>query len=244
MIELNRIYLDNAATSWPKPEAVYSAVDTYQRYVGVAAGRGSYRMAEDVARIVARVRLNVAKLINADSPEQIVLSQNCTDSLNLALHGLLEPGDHVVTSAAEHNSILRPLAELEGRLGIEASRVDPDGQQLIAPELIAEQLRPNTRMIAITHASNVTGSVQPIREIGQIARDHGQLFLVDAAQTLGHLPIDVSDCHIDLLAAPGHKGLLGPLGTGMLYVSKRAQPELRTVRQGGNRHPKRTRPAT
>jgi cysteine desulfurase/selenocysteine lyase len=228
-----RIYLDNAATSWPKPESVYSAVDRYQRQVGVAAGRGSYRDAEAVERTIAQTRLNVCNLIGGVSSERIVFTQNCTDALNLALHGLLRTGDHVVTSCAEHNSILRPLEALRESQGISYTTVNVDSLGRIDVQALQDAVIPKTRLIALTHASNVTGFVQPIEQIGQLARDHGCLFLLDAAQTLGHVPIDVSNSFVDLLAAPGHKGLLGPLGTGTLYVGEGVEEYLQATRQGG-----------
>lgn len=230
---LNRIYLDNAATSWPKPESVYQAVDRYQRTLGVAAGRGSYRAAEEVNRTLGQARLAVARLIGACSPSQIVFTQNCTDSLNLALHGLLKPGDHVITSHAEHNSILRPLSFLNATKGVKMTSVSVNSSGMIDVNAIKDSVLPETRLIAITHASNVTGSLQPIHEIGQLAETCGCVFLLDAAQTLGHVPIDVVASRVDLLAAPGHKGLLGPLGTGVLYIRDGLEQQILPIRQGG-----------
>ena len=231
--KLNRIYLDNAATSWPKPETVYAAVDRYQREIGAAAGRGGYRASEDVARVIGRLRHQIADFIGASSPSHIVFTQNCTDSLNLAIHGLLEPGDHVVSSVAEHNSILRPLTAQKASSRIECTLVDVDDAGRVDVEAIRNAMRPKTRLLAITHASNVTGEVQPIDEIAQIAQQHECVFLVDAAQTLAHVPIHVQQSGIDLLAAPGHKGLLGPLGTGLLYVREGLEKSIRPTRQGG-----------
>jgi cysteine desulfurase family protein len=226
--------LDNAATSWPKPESVYAAVDQYQRHVGAAAGRGGYQEAESVARTLQKLRHNIARLIGAaGGANRIVFAFNCTDALNTVLHGVLAPGDHVVTSVAEHNSVLRPLADLAKRNGIETTMVPVTGDGVIDPDAIRAAVRRRTRLVAITHASNVTGVVQPIDDIVRIARDHGCLSLVDAAQTLGHVPIDVASWGVDFLAAPGHKGLLGPLGTGVLYVAPGSEKQLRAVRQGG-----------
>ena len=229
----SRIYLDNAATTFPKPEVVYAAVDDYNRRVGAAIGRGAYRAAIDATAVVQRCRKNIADLLGAESPNRIVFTFNGTDSLNLALHGLLRTGDHVVTSAIEHNSVLRPLAELRRRLGIEVTRVGADEAGMTDPIEFKHALRPNTKLVALIHASNVTGTIQPLADVGQIARDAGALFLVDAAQTAGHLPIDLKDLPIDLLACPGHKGLLGPLGTGVLYVRPGIESRLASVRQGG-----------
>jgi len=228
-----RIYLDNAATSWPKPAAVYDAVDTYQRTLGAAAGRGVYRSAQNSERIVSQCRKRVADFVGAKSPEQIVFTLNGTDSLNLAMHGLLKPGDHVVTSVCEHNSILRPLRFLKESFGVTYDFVDCDSNGFINPADIRRAIKPNTRLIALTHASNVTGAIQPLAEVGALAADRNLLFLVDAAQSLGHFPIDVSELGCHLLAAPGHKGLLGPLGTGILYLAKGIESELVPIRQGG-----------
>ena len=230
-----RLYLDNAATSWPKPEAVYAAVNRYQRELGVAAGRGSYRAGEEVDRTITQLRRNILKLIGAAkaAPEQCVFTQNCTESLNLALHGLLRPGDHVVTSEIEHNSIARPLKHLEVH-GVTTSVVSVNDAGLVDLDELREKLsQKKTRLLALTHASNVTGAVQPIAEVGELARECGSLLLIDAAQTLGHVPLSVEELQIDLLAAPGHKGLLGPLGTGFLYIRTGLEEELAERCQGG-----------
>lgn len=230
--ETQRIYLDNAATSWPKPQTVYDAVDQFQRSLGAAAGRSGYQSANAVSRLVDQSRSAVAKLLNADRPNQIAFMFNGTDALNTAIHGTLRPSDHVVTSVAEHNSVLRPLAELRSRTQIDVTyvRCDREGRVLV-PELQAA-LRPNTRLVAINQASNVTGLVQPIQEIADTLINHPALLLVDAAQSLGHIPVEVHQ-GIDLLASSGHKGLLGPLGTGILYVGPKASEKLQSLRQGG-----------
>ena len=229
----SRIYLDNAATSFPKPNVVYEAVDNYQRTIGAAVGRSAYREAINTQAVVDRCRKRAADLLGAENSERIIFTFNGTDSLNLALHGLLRPGDHVVTSIIEHNSVLRPLRFLSEHLGIEVSYVSADQQGRIDASAVQAELRPNTRLVAIIHASNVTGTIQPIAEIGEVARRADAKFLVDAAQSAGHLPIDLSVLPVDLLACPGHKGLLGPLGTGLLYVRPGLEEELASVRQGG-----------
>ena len=228
-----RIYLDNAATSWPKPEEVYAAVDRFQRELGAPAGRSAYAEASEAAQAVDAARQAVARLIGAADFRRIIFTQNGTDSLNLALHGLLRPGDHVVSSVVEHNSILRPLRALEDAGTIEVTRVGCDAQGVIDPTAVQAALRPNTRLLALAHASNVTGALQPALEFAEIAHRHGALFLLDAAQSLGHLPLDVRKIPVDLLAAPGHKGLLGPLGTGVLYVAPGVEEHLHSARQGG-----------
>lgn len=230
---MKRIYLDNAATSWPKPESVYQAVDRYLRENGAPAGRSTYSQAADVERLIAAARAGAARLIGAVDPRQIVFAGSGTDALNLAIHGLLRPGDHAICSAADHNSVLRPLRFLEEQGGVEVNRVECNGEGIVDPEDVRRALRPKTRLVAMIHASNVTGAIQPAAEIGQLVKQHGAQFLVDAAQSIGHLPIDVDALHADLLAAPGHKGLLGPLGTGILYVRPGLENQLHTIRQGG-----------
>jgi len=230
---MQRIYLDNAATSWPKPEAVYEAVDRYQRVLGAPAGRGTYAQATEVERQVLGCRLALAELLHVSDPRRIVLTFNGTDALNLALYGLLRPGDHVVTSVCEHNSVLRPLAALRHSRQIAVTYVPADRAGRVDPDDIRRACTPQTRLIALVHASNVTGTIQPAEAVGQIARDAGAYFLLDAAQTLGYLPVDVERLGVHLLAAPGHKGLLGPLGTGLLYVAEGVEAELQPIRQGG-----------
>lgn len=228
-----RIYLDNAATSWPKPEAVYRAVDDYHRKLGAPAGRSSYREAAAIERLVGSCRQKIARLIGAADARQIVFTLNGTDALNMALHGLLSPGDHVVTSVCEHNSVLRPLRFLAEQRQIAATYVGCNSPGIFDPDEVRRAITPQTRLVAIVHASNVTGAIQPVAAIGQIAKERGIPVLVDAAQSLGYLPVDVSALGCDLLAAPGHKGLLGPLGTGLLYLSAEIAERLVPLRQGG-----------
>ena len=228
-----RIYLDNAATSFPKPTAVYDAVDRYQRSSGVSIGRGAYREAIESQRLLDQCRQRAAMLLGAKSPDRIVFTYSGTDGLNMALVGLCRPGDHVVTSELEHNSVLRPLRWLSETRGVEVTFVAPRSNGRIEPTDVRAALRPNTRLVAIQHASNVTGVVQPIVEIGEVARANGSLMLVDAAQTAGHLPIDLSQMPVDLLACPGHKGLLGPLGTGLVYLRPGLEQQLDCYRLGG-----------
>jgi cysteine desulfurase/selenocysteine lyase len=219
-----RIYLDNAATSWPKPEAVYAAVDRYQRELGAPAGRGAYAEALEVGQAVEAARRAAAALIGAEDPRRIIFTLNGTDALNLAIHGLLDaaPG-HVVTTIAEHNSVLRPLRELEQAGRIAVTRIACNASGVVDPDDVRRALRPDTALVIITHASNVA----------RLARERGILCLVDAAQTLGEVPISLTEMPADLLAAPGHKGLLGPLGTGLLYVRPGVEQRLKSVRQGG-----------
>lgn len=228
-----RIYLDNAATSWPKPEAVYAAVEHYQREVGAPAGRSAYAEAALAERAVEEARAAIAGLLAVDEPRRILFTANGTDALNLAIHGLLRTGDHVVTTVLEHNSVLRPLRHLEDAGTIRVTRVGCDPLGVVRAADIRAALRPETRLVALIHASNVTGALQPAAEVGEFLRKHPALFLLDAAQSLGHLPVDFGELGCDLLAAPGHKGLLGPLGTGILALGPGAEQHLSSTRQGG-----------
>jgi cysteine desulfurase family protein len=230
---MRRIYVDNAATSWPKPEAVYEAVDRYLRECGAPAGRAAYADAVSASRIVAQARKSIARLLGVDDVRRIVFTLNGTDALNIAIHGVVRAGDHVVTTHAEHNSVLRPLRFLEETKKVEVTRVPCDAAGFVDPGDIAAAIRPNTRLVAVTHASNVTGALQPIAEIVVAVRERGALLLVDAAQSLGHVPVSFDELSADLLAAPGHKGLLGPLGTGVLVVGPRAESQITSFRQGG-----------
>ncbi len=227
------IYLDNAATSWPKPESVYETLGNFLRTAGANPGRAGHRMAVAAADAVARTRHLLAELTNAESPERIVFTHNATDSLNLAIHGLLRPGDHAITSSMEHNSVLRPLKTLE-RSGVSLTIVQADPLGYVGPSDIEAAIRPETRLIAMTHASNVTGAVMPVAEIAEIARRHDVLLLIDAAQTIGARELDVQALGVDLMAFPGHKGLLGPTGTGGLYIGPRVDVEqFQPLRSGG-----------
>jgi cysteine desulfurase family protein len=228
-----RIYLDNAATSWPKPQAVYDAVDRYQREIGAPNGRSGYREAIESNRIVERARRGVAELIGARKPSHVVFGFNGTDVLNLAIRGIVRPGDHVITTVCDHNSVLRPLRALRETFVVDITYLPCDGQGFVSPDDVRAALRPKTRLVAVVHASNVTGAIQPIDEIGRIVRESPARFLVDAAQSLGHVPIDMRQLDVDLLAAPGHKGLLGPLGTGVLYIRPGVESDLIPLRCGG-----------
>ena len=228
-----RIYLDNAATSWPKPENVYRAIDHYLRDNGSALSRGATEWGVQVSRTVSQTRMQVAKLIGSTESNRVVFTQNGTDSINLALHGILKPGDHVVTSLSEHNSVLRPLHHLENEFDVSVTRVPVDQFGFYDPDQVKAAITSSTKLVALTHASNVTGCIQPAAAVGQICRDHNLLFLLDAAQSAGHIAIDVGELNADLLATPGHKGLLGPLGIGVLFVGSRAETSIRPSRQGG-----------
>lgn len=224
------IYLDNAATSYPKPEAVYLAVDHAMREVGVSPGRGGHRRSLEASRILFQARESIASLFAIPDSSRIVFTQNATEALNLALRGTLNPGDHVVTTSMEHNSMLRPLYLLRQQ-GVEVSIIDADSNGLVDPDDIKRAIKANTRMIAVGHVSNVSGTIQPVETIAAIARQAGVIFLLDAAQSAGNLSIDVLQTGIDLLAVPGHKGLMGPQGTGFLYAAPKIA--LRPLLVGG-----------
>jgi cysteine desulfurase / selenocysteine lyase len=236
-----RLYFDNAATSFPKPPAVNEAMFHFATQVGGTAGRGNYREAREGARIIRQCRQRLNTLIGGDSPDHIIFTLNATDALNLAIKGVVRHRQrtspdrpiHLVTSAADHNSVLRPFNAL-GDSGVECTLVPIDpATGRIEPRVVQEALRPETALLALTHASNVTGIIQPVTEIGALCRAAGVPFLVDAAQSGGHIPIDVREMNIDLLALPGHKGLLGPLGTGALYIRPGLESRLDPLREGG-----------
>jgi cysteine desulfurase/selenocysteine lyase len=231
-----RLYLDNAATSRPKPKAVYDAMARYATELGASAGRGAYAEAVETGELMNECRRRLNRLFHGERAEHFVFTLNCSDALNLAIKGLINPYEkgHAICTHIDHNSILRPLRAMEERGWIGTTRVRVDGMTgIVDLEDIRRAIRPDTRLIAITHVSNVTGTIQPIREIGRIAREAGVPFIVDAAQSAGHVPIDVQADGIDLLAAPGHKGLLGPLGTGFLYIRPGVEKILATIREGG-----------
>jgi cysteine desulfurase family protein len=225
------IYLDNAATSFPKPKRVYDRMDQFLREEAANPGRSGHRLSVAAEAQIVQARALLAKLFNAKHAERIIFTLNCTDSLNIAIKGAVKEGDHVITTYLEHNSVLRPLNALEAIGKISITKVKPNEEGFIDPAEIKKVIRKNTKLIAITHASNVIGVVEPIREIGRIAREAGVLFLVDAAQTAGVLSIDIEADFIDLLAFPGHKSLYGPPGTGGLFVGERAK--LIPWREGG-----------
>ncbi|MDO4487160.1 MAG: aminotransferase class V-fold PLP-dependent enzyme [Bacillota bacterium] len=224
------IYLDNAATSGKKPETVYSAVnDALLNHCG-NPGRAGHRIARSAGQIVENARMKCASLFGAADTKEISFSFNCTDALNLAIHGLLRPGDHVITSSLEHNSVARPLEYLRSN-GVEITVIPADINTGADPEDIRRAFKKNTALVAITHISNVTGTVNDIQAIGEVCKENEITFLVDAAQSAGNTPIDVQNMNIDILAFPGHKALFGPQGTGGIYINKNIR--LRPLKQGG-----------
>jgi cysteine desulfurase family protein len=226
------IYFDNAATSWPKPEAMIKAMVDFNAQVGANPGRSGHRLSIEASRIVYNARETVASLLGAGDPHSVIFTRNATEGLNMVLRGFLRPRDHVITSSMEHNSVMRPLRALELE-GIELSVIQCSGAGDISPDDIASAIKENTRMIVITHASNVTGTIMPIADIAEMPRDRGVLVCVDAAQTAGSVPIDVLKDNIDILVFTGHKSLNGPQGTGGFYIRKGLEKMVSPLEWGG-----------
>jgi len=227
------IYFDNAATSWPKPPGVIEAMVHFMKEVGANPGRSGHRLSVEAGRIVYETREALAELFNVEDPLRIAFGYNVTEGLNLALRGTLRPGDHVITSSMEHNSVMRPLRALE-REGVELTVVACSPEGFLDPADVEAAIRSNTVMVVLNHASNVVGSLLPVAEAGRICRQHDLLLLVDAAQTAGAYPIDVEADQIDLLGFTGHKALCGPMGTGGLYIGPRVDLQrLEPLKRGG-----------
>lgn len=239
----DRLYLDNAATSFPKAPGVYEAMARYGTQIGASPGRGGYHEARQGAAVLGECRRLVARLVNAPDPDQVVFTLNTSDALNMAIKGLVfhrlrtdpDARIHVVTTAMDHNSVLRPLNALGAMLPglFRWTRVPVDAEGIAHPAEISAAMTDQTVLVAVVHASNATGAIQPIGQIGAACRARGVPFLVDAAQSVGHLPVDVQRDAVDLLAFPGHKGLLGPLGTGGLCIAPGMEERLDTLREGG-----------
>lgn len=224
------IYLDNAATSFPKPEQVYKAVMDAMRDYGANPGRSGHKLALQAGRVIYETRELLGKLFNIDNPMNIIFTHNATDGINLAIKGLLKPGDHVITTSMEHNSVLRPLKVLE-KVGVKITIVQCNPIGSIDIKDIEESITDDTKLIVTTHASNVTGTIFPIKDIGRLAAQNDIIYMVDAAQTAGVYDIDVKEMGIDILAFPGHKSLLGPQGTGGVYI--REGIEITQMKEGG-----------
>ena len=224
------IYFDNAATSFPKPDIVYDSIMEVMKEYGANPGRSGHKLALRLGRGIFETREIIAKLFNIKNPMNVIFTFNCTESLNLGIKGILEKGDHVITTSMEHNSVLRPLKALE-KEGIETTIVKGDLMGRVDPLDIENSIKDNTKLIITTHISNLTGTIMPIETIGQIAKKKGIYYLVDAAQSAGVYDIDVEKMNIDILAFPGHKCLLGPQGTGGLYI--REGLDIKEMGQGG-----------
>ncbi|MGO9085746.1 MAG: aminotransferase class V-fold PLP-dependent enzyme [Terriglobales bacterium] len=232
-MEERLIYFDNAATVWPKPESVYRFMDQFFRTHGVNPGRSGYDLAIEAGTLLDRTRKRLTKFFGGDeeAPERLVFGYNVTDALNLAIPGLIGRGDHVITTNLEHNSVIRPVNHMVRDHGAEATFVHFNPQGFIEPDAIRQAIRRNTRVVIMNHGSNVVGTVQPLKEIGAVCREHGITFVVDTAQTAGLIPIHMREMNIDVLAFTGHKALMGSMGIGGLCVRKHVA--IRQVRSGG-----------
>lgn len=224
------IYLDNGATSFPKPEEVYTYMDYFYRNFGVNPGRSGYDLCLEAGAVVEETRKMLTTFFNGTDPNRLCFSYNSSDALNLIIFGMLRPGDHAISTTIEHNSVLRPLYHLS-REGVEVDYVPFDGDGFVDPDEIRRKFKPNTRLVIVNHASNVIGTVQPIREIGRYCREAGIPFAIDASQSAGKIPINMQEQYLDVVAFTGHKSLLGPTGIGGLYV--REGITIRHTRAGG-----------
>jgi cysteine desulfurase / selenocysteine lyase len=224
-------YLDNGATSWPKPPCVHEEMVRFLAEDAANPGRSGHRMAVAAEKMLDDVRARLNRLFDGEDAERMILTLNCTDALNIAIKGVLREGDHAITTTLEHNSVSRPLQAMADAGFITLTRLPMADGGFIDPDAVAKAITPATRLIAVTHCSNVLSTIQPAAEIGRMARERDVLFLLDAAQSAGIVPISIRRMHIDLLAFPGHKSLLGPTGTGGLYVGRRVDP--RPWREGG-----------
>ncbi len=227
------IYLDNAATSWPKPEKVYSFMIDFYRRCGVNPGRSGFDKAIEAGNIVEDLRLRLTRFFGGDvaRPEQLCFSYNATDALNLIIQGLLSSGDHVVTTNVEHNSVIRPINHLVRDIGVQATFVPFNAQGFVEPDDIGKAIKPTTRLVIVNHGSNVLGTVQPVAEIGRVCKEKGVIFAIDVSQTAGMVPIDMEQMNVDVLAFTGHKSLMGSTGIGGLCV--RGDVSIRHTRSGG-----------
>jgi cysteine desulfurase / selenocysteine lyase len=232
-MEEQLIYFDNAATVWPKPEGVYKFMDEFFRTHGVNPGRSGYDLAMEAGSLLDGTRKRLTRFFGGDEdvPSRLVFGYNVTDALNLAIPGLVGTGDHIITTNLEHNSVIRPVNHMVRDHGAEATFVPFDSQGFVEPEAIRKAFRSNTRLVIVNHGSNVIGTVQPLKEIGEICCEHGVTFVVDSAQTAGVIPINMKEMNIDVLAFTGHKALMGSMGIGGLCVRKHV--EIRQVRSGG-----------
>jgi cysteine desulfurase/selenocysteine lyase len=227
------IYLDNAATSWPKPDSVYTFMVDFGRRCGVNPGRSGFDRAIEAGNIVEELRQRLTAFFGGDlaHPERLCFSYNATDALNLIIQGLLSPGDHVITTNVEHNSVIRPINHLVRDRGVEATFVPFNSKGFVDPDDIERAIKSNTRLAIVNHGSNVIGTIQPVKEIGRICKEFGVVFCIDVSQTAGRVPIDMTDMNVDVLAFTGHKSMMGTTGIGGLCV--RGDTEIRHTRSGG-----------
>lgn len=225
------IYLDNAATTFPKPRQMLDRMVAHYASCGVSPGRGSYDLALQAEDMVDQVRRKLARFFGAPDPARVVFAYNATDALNSAIQGLLEPGEHVIASRLDHNSVLRPLNHMAQSAGIRVDHVGFDARGLIDPDDIAALIRPQTKLVVLCHASNVLGTIQPVAEIGRLCARHGICFVLDAAQSAGQVPIDMMSMRLSAIAFTGHKSLYGPTGIGGLVIHP--DVDIRSTRFGG-----------
>jgi len=230
---MKKVYLDNAATSNKKPDSVKEAVLNYYENIGSSPGRGGYKDSIKAGRIILEARAKLAEFFNVPKPEQIIFTHNVTYALNMGLKGILKPNDHVITTTMEHNSVLRPLKGLEEKGIIEVDYIKCANDGTLDPNEIENYIKSNTKVIVITYASNVTGTLMPVKEISKIANDHGIYFILDTAQAAGTYEIDFQNLKTDILAFTGHKGLMGPPGTGGFAVSKKIAENMDSLIEGG-----------
>ena len=230
----NVIYFDNAATSWPKPDCVTEAMSDFMNNTGANPGRSGHRLSVEAGRVVYFAREKIARLFNLKDPMRVVFTLNATEGLNLGMRGMLHRGDHVITSSMEHNSVMRPLRDLESQ-GIRVTVVKCSREGFLDPEDVRNAIESDTKMMVINHGSNVVGSLAPIREIGKIARDLNIKYMIDSAQTAGSISLEMERDNIDLVAFTGHKGLMGPTGTGGLAIGENVDiNEFDRMRSGGS----------
>lgn len=228
---MDTIYLDNAATSFPKPEGVSTAMKTYLDQVGATINRSVYGSAQDAGLVTLQLRQRLKKLFHfPEAVTHVILTPGATWGLNMAIKGFLKPGDHCIVSSMEHNAVMRPLLQMEG---VEFDRIPCNREGLLEPREIEPLIRPNTRLLVMAHGSNVCGSAQDAKAVGEICRKHGIAFVLDAAQTAGHYPVDFEDFGLSALCVPGHKGLLGPSGIGALLMTDAFAKALDPIVAGG-----------
>ena len=225
------IYLDNGATSFPKPEEVYTYMDYFYRNFGVNPGRSGYDLCVEAGEVIDNTRKMLTDFFNGKDPERLCFSYNSTDALNIIINGLLKEGDHAITTTIEHNSVIRPLYHLFKYNGVEVDYIPFDSKGFVDPADFPKKFKKNTKLVIVNHASNVIGTIQPIKEIGKYCKEKGIPFAIDASQSAGKIPIDIDDLNVDIIAFTGHKSLLGPTGIGGLYV--REGIEIKHSRAGG-----------
>ncbi len=230
MIE-KMIYLDNGATSFPKPNEVYEFMDHYYRNKGVSPGRSGYDLCLESGQVVENTRKQLARFFNGKHSERLCFSYNSTDALNLVINGMLKKGDHVITTTLEHNAVLRPIYHLQTEQGVEVDYVSFDDKGFVNPDDFKKLFKSNTKLVIVNHASNVIGTVQPIKEIGSLCREREIPFAIDASQSAGKIAIDIDELNVDIIAFTGHKSLMGPTGIGGLYV--REGVDIGLTRAGG-----------